>query len=198
MKKLITICLVLIFCATTSYGVPRSSGRDERGAFTGPRSGTAQDDNIKASLDLLHANQAKYISKVATSASDDLFDVDGGPIMILDFIGVVTTNMSPGNALDQQIQLDADSGGEDYGFSTSVAVTNLSVGNRIVFTAANPSVLTPLSGTPTGATSLFKSWICQEGMIEQQASPTASANTGAITWIMIYMPLADDVTVTAQ
>ncbi len=55
MKKLIfTICLIVL-CASTAYSIPRSSDRDERGAYTGPRSGLDQDSNIKASLDRMHA-----------------------------------------------------------------------------------------------------------------------------------------------
>ncbi len=54
MRKLITICLIVMFCASVAYGIPRSSDRDERGAFTGPRSGLAIDDNIKATTDVIH------------------------------------------------------------------------------------------------------------------------------------------------
>ncbi len=53
MKRLITICLVLLLCAS-AFAVPRSSGRDERGAYTGPRVGTEPDDNIKAAIDILY------------------------------------------------------------------------------------------------------------------------------------------------
>jgi hypothetical protein len=94
------------------------------------------------------------------------------------------------------IQLDADTGFVDYEFSTTVSVVSQSAGDRIVFTAANESVLTPLNSTSGGATSLFKSWFCGEGMIEATAS--TADNDGAITWYMEYVPLGDSVTVTAQ
>ncbi len=178
MKKLLIISLVLLFCAT-SFGIPRSNARDA------------------------YYRIPQYISKVATDLDDDLFDVANGPIMIVDFVGVISTAMSPAET-ELQTQLDADTGGEDYGFSTLVDIRDLSVGNRIIFTAANPSVLTPLSGSPTGATSLFKSWICQEGMIEQNVSPVGDGGAarttavGAVTWFMVYIPLTADVVVTAQ
>lgn len=140
----------------------------------------------------------RYVSKAQTavqSGTPNLFDVDGGPILITDFYGHVTTQLGS-TSTTLVIQLDADSGWVNYDFSTTVSVTNQSAGDRIVFTAANESVLTPLNSTSGGATNLFKSWICGEGMIEATAS--TSDNDGAITWYMEYIPLTAGVTVTAQ
>jgi len=53
MRKLLIICLLLCL-VSIAYGVPRSSDRDERGSFTGPRAGTGRDDNIMALLNLMH------------------------------------------------------------------------------------------------------------------------------------------------
>ncbi len=55
MKRLFTICLVLLLCASSAYGTPVGDAREKLGAFTGPVNGAAQDDNVKASLDILHA-----------------------------------------------------------------------------------------------------------------------------------------------
>ena len=195
MKYFITFCLASLLCAAPVFGSPIGEEDRNIGAYTGPKAGTAQDDNIKASLDLLHAGRLKFASKVATGTDDDLWDVDGGPIRIVDFFGVVTTLIGA-TATTMEITLNADTPWTDYDFSTAVAITSDSVGFRYVFTAANESVLTPLEGADGGATSLFKSWICGEGMIEQNASTTD--NDGAITWYMIYQPLATGVTVTEQ
>lgn len=53
MKNLITIFLVIAIAGVV-LARPVDQTRDTIGAYTGPRNGTAQDDNIKASLDLLH------------------------------------------------------------------------------------------------------------------------------------------------
>ncbi len=74
MKKLFLICLVLLLCAT-AYGIPVGA-RDNRvtiGAFTGPRTGAEQDDNIKASLDQLHAKMAATLA-----VGGSIFYVDSG------------------------------------------------------------------------------------------------------------------------
>ena len=78
MKHLITFCLVLLLCAS-ALGTPigRSTVENKQGNYTGPLTGTAQDDNTKSSLDLVHnlvANASGirvYVdSAVAASAGD--------------------------------------------------------------------------------------------------------------------------------
>jgi len=129
----------------------------------------------------------------ATSQSDDLFDVDGGAILITSFTGVVTTEIGAvTNTI--QIDLDADAGFIDSDFSTAVETNADVVGTRYVFSDADESVLTPISDT-AGNTNSMRQWFCGEGMIEQTAG---GATTGAIKWYMTWIPFADGTTVTAQ
>ncbi len=168
------------------------------GQYTGPIAGTAQDDNVKASLDIVHDYRTKSIKKAMSSvksSTPNLFDISGGAILITDFYGLCTTSIGA-TATTLEINLDADSGFVDHDFSTAVAITSDSAGARYVFSAANESVLTPLEGADGGATSLFKSWFCGEGMLECTAS--TDDNDGAITWYMEYRVLDSGVTVTAQ
>lgn len=148
------------------------------------------------------AGVKRYVSKAQTgvqSGTPNLFDVDGGPILITNFFGLVTTNIGA-TVTTVEIALDADSGWTDYDFSTAVAITSDAAGTRYVFESnvvgGTESVLTPCEGADAGATSQFESWYCGEGMIEAMAS--TADNTGAITWYMEYVPLAAGVTVTAQ
>lgn len=185
---------LVLYLALPAQAVPVGNVDTKLGLFTGPRDGTATDDNLFAAT----RNISRTIKKAQTSvksSTPDLFDVDGGAIIITDFFGLVTTIIGP-TVTTVEINLDADTGFQDYDFSTAVALTNDSVGWRYVFTAANESVLTPLEGADGGATNLFKSWFCGEGMIEATAS--TDDNSGAITWYMEYIPLDYGVTVTAQ
>lgn len=209
------ICLlvaVLMPFFGNAIATPIMDIRDYLGSFTGPGTGAAQDDNIKASLDLAHtdldaiiANQENtgttiagktYCSvKVATAVDDDLFDVDGGAILITSMVGVVTTNMqAQANAIE--LCLDADAGWTDYDFTTAVETNGDAAGTRYVFSGANESVWTPLEGADGGASILMTPWYCGEGMIEQNAAQTTQ--TGAITWYMTWIPYEDGTTVTAQ
>jgi hypothetical protein len=221
MKKLILLVILFSMCLCISLSptvrevaaTPIASIRDALGAFTGPRNGTAQDDNVKASLDLAHtdldtliANQTgtatiagmTYASKMTSLAiDDDLFDVDGGAIYIKSFVGLVSTVMQA-QANTLEIELDADAGWTDYDFSTAVETNGDAAGTRYVFTQANESVLTPLEGADGGATDLLSGggWYCGEGMIELNAQQ--AAQTGGVDWYMIWTPYDDGTTVTAQ
>lgn len=139
------------------------------------------------------AGQIYCSTMTATSTNDDLFDVDGGPILITSFTGVVTTQIGGvGNTV--AIDLDADAGWIDSDFSTAVETNGDIVGTRYTFTDVAESVLVPVSDT-TGNTNLMSDWYCGEGMIEQSAS---GATTGAIKWYMTWIPFDDGTTVTPQ
>ena len=207
---LIVAAIGIFFFANSAVAIPRDSTRENIGAFTGPLSGTAQDDNIKASLDLAHTDLDAILVNVGTSAAtiagrtyatvmtatsttDDLFDVSGGAILITSFVGVVTTEIGAvTNTI--QIDLDADAGWIDSDFSTAVETNADIVGTRYTFTNVAESVLVPVSDT-AGNTSLMNAWYCGEGMIEQTAG---GATTGAIKWYMTWIPYEDGTTVTAQ
>jgi len=140
------------------------------------------------------AGQTYTATKTATSDDDDLFDVDGGPILITSFTGVVTTQIGAvANALS--ITLDADSGWIDSDFSTAVELNGDVAGTRYVFSDADESVLTPISDT-NGNTNSMRQWYCGEGMIEQVNG--GAGTTGAIKWYMTYIPFDDGTTVTPQ
>ena len=194
---LVAICIVLALYRN-AHATPVDIMNDKIGLFTGPRDGTAWDDNLYASQSIIQDYRVKVAKKAQTSvksSTPDLFDVDGGAILIKNFYGVITTTIGA-TATTMQINFDADSGFTDYGFSTAVAITNDSAGHRIAFSNANPSVLTPIAGSAAGASTLMSPWFCGEGMIEGTAS--TNDNDGAITWYMEYIPLESGVTVTAQ
>ena len=183
------------------------------GAYTGPESGDQQDDNIKASLDLVNTDTAAIIARttntggliagqtyVATAsaasvvaAAVDLFDVLGGAIEIIACFGDCTVDMagSPG-ALN--LEIDATVDAYDADFTTAVSVDALNQGDIVQFAAvtSGESVLVPTTGVNAG---LPISWYCPVGMIEQA---TVSTGTGAIVWTIVFRPLASGVTVTAQ
>ena len=180
------------------------------GGFSGD-GGAAQDDSAKSSLDLINTDTALILANqagtttiagqtyatlmTATSTGDDLFDVDGGAILIQAFTGLVTTNIGAvGNIIT--IELDADAGFADYDFSTAVETNADVAGSRYSFTDVALSVLTPMEGATGGGSILMGGgWFCGEGMIEQTST---GATTGAIQWYIIWTPYADGTTVTAQ
>jgi len=173
---------------------------DADNAYASTSVASNADGSVLERLEYIQANSAYWQEKTVSitgatvSTSDDLFDVDGGPILITNFVGIVTTQIQ-NQATVVEIILDADSPATDHDFSTAVDLDNDAVGTRYVFTDANESVLTPLEGADAGATVLMSGWFCSEGMIEVGSG---AASTGNCTWYLTYKPLATGVTVTAQ
>lgn len=144
--------------------------------------------------------QPRVSSVSADEVTQDLFAVAGGPIQILEFYGTVDVVIGA-NATTCKIISDATAGAAfDNEFTTAVAITADAAGTRYVFTAANPSVLTPLTGGGSaGATNFQVNWYCPAGTIEQTMSADPGGAAGDhITWYMVWRPLAAGVTVTPQ
>ena len=189
------------------------------GNYTGPIGGAAQDDNIKASLDLAHtdidailadtaaqdtAAEMKALTGTAyaaqviscatsdfTASADDIFVVAGGPILITDFFGICTT-VAAGSPGDMKIWCDATTADQDRDFSTTVTVDTLGAGDSVRFTNAIDEGV--LDFTPNVGAGQPLSWICPIGTIEQSLTSTG---TGAVTWYMVYVPLSSSSAVTA-
>jgi len=134
------------------------------------------------------------VCTTSTAFAEDLFAVSA-PIYILDFVGIVTTEIAagPGN---MKIWCDATTPAQDVDFSTAVATEGDAVGTKYVFSNATPSVLTPCEAAANGATSLFDSWFCPIGDIEQ--TNTDGDATGVIIWYLTWRCITDGTTVVAQ
>ncbi len=73
---LITICLVLLLCAS-AYGTPISGSESNRiGPFSGDQAAN-QDDNIKASLDLAHTDLDAILLDTGTTLNQMIADILG-------------------------------------------------------------------------------------------------------------------------
>ena len=209
---LFVLALVAIPLMRTVEATPINNVDIQLGAFTGPETGAAQDDNIKASLDLAHtdldsiiANQDKSgtslagdvytvsMSAVMTGNTDQMFTVTTGRIEILSLFGECTTVIA-GSPGDMTIQLDATTGADyDRHFSTTVTVDALGLGDVVRFTSAiDEGVLDLTANVGAGQT---LSWFCSPGEIEQTLTSTG---TGAVKWYMTYRVLEAGATVTAN
>lgn len=219
MKKLIAttllavalLCMCIFPAVQPVVATPINSVDIQLGSFTGPETGTAQDDNVKASLDLAHidldaiiANQAGTSSLIAgktysltmnmgAANDDDLFLVAGGPISITNLSFYCTTDVASTNTWT--IMLDHVD--KDVEFTTAVDVAAANDGDRIVFSAANPSVITILAlTTNVGSGNPMIPWFCPAGMLEVVNDD--STQVGVFDVYITFIPLADGVSVTAQ
>ena len=139
-----------------------------------------------------------YVVQIAGVAvgDEDLFLVAGGEILITNLVGEVTTVYAT-SAATSKISIDATDAALDYDFTTAVDLTDIVDGGRVIFTNANAAVVTPLALGAVGSSSLMSPWYCVPGMIEVVDSDD-NDSTGAMTWTMTFIPLAQGVTVTPQ
>lgn len=132
----------------------------------------------------------------ATFANDDAWIVAGGPIMITSLTGIITTEYD--GQCDHTWLINAETAAQDREFTDSVDINAYLVGSILVYTAANPALITQLqAGTNKGTGNLMLPWFCPIGTLELLIENNAASN-GAITWYMTYIPLVEGVTVTPQ
>lgn len=125
------------------------------------------------------------------AADEDLFVITGGPIVVTEFVGIVTTEIGAG-ASTCQIQIDVTEPAGTVNLSTAVDIDADAAGTSYTFTAATPGVLTP---TTAGAIDQLPKnyWLCPIGTVKAAFS---ADRDGVIAWYMVFKPLAPGSVVT--
>ena len=118
------------------------------------------------------------------NGSDDLFTITGGPILVTEFVGVVTTDIV--GVANCHIDLIVTTPSGTVALSTNVAIDNDAAGTSYTFSVADPGVLTP---TTAGALEAIPriAWLCPIGTIKAHCS---AARVGVIKWYMKYTMLS--------
>ncbi len=130
---------------------------------------------------------------MGSAHSDDLFLVAGGPIMITDLSFYCTTDVASTNTWT----IILDHADKDVEFTSAVDVATANDGDRIVFSAANPAVITILALTnEVGSGNPMYDWFCPIGMIEVVNDD--STQVGVFEVYMTFIPLTNGVTVTPK
>ncbi len=165
-----------------------------------PGSCFQQDNKVSTATDqagfdfpLVPGRQYSLTMNMGSANDDDLFDVAGGPILINSLTFYCTTDVAAANTWT--IMLDhAD---KDIEFTTAVDVAAANDGDRIVFSAANPSVITILALTDNvGSGNPMIPWFCPVGMLEVVNDD--STQVGVFDVYMTFTPLSEGVIVTAK
>jgi len=142
-----------------------------------------------AEYNTLERSLAK-VDGAVLAAADNLFTITGGPIMVTQFVGIVTT-LVVGNA-NMTIQLTTTTPAATVALSTTVAINDDAAGTSYTFTAADPAVLTPTEAGVLVNVPVVK-WLCPVGTISALGS---AARVGVIAWYMTYIPLSPACVVT--
>ncbi len=129
-----------------------------------------------------------------TNATDNLFDVTGGQIIVTSFVAKAT--VAVGGATVMKVNVNADDT-FDYDLSTSVDIDTVDAGGLLTFTAtAGESVLAVQAVGSSGSMGVPIQWWIEEGMIESTVD--SGGSTGDLEWYMIFTPVADGVEVVPQ
>lgn len=195
--------------------VPRGSVRERLGNFTGPITGAAQDDNVKASLDLLNADTALIVADTAeiqqtngvrtiskslatvASGANNIFAVTGGSIKVtewtiyIDTVMVATGCLIGGN-VDPTVPATDTVFGTD---GTALEFNNMAAGSLVLWSGVLAADFTAVTNGVGLSTNTAEGMIVPAGMIELTAS---ASNAGALTVYMSYVALGEGVVVTAQ
>ena len=118
------------------------------------------------------------------NGADDLFIITGAPILVTEFVGIVTTVL--GGVANCQVKLVVTEPAGTVNLSTNVAIDSDAAGTSYTFTTADPAVLTP---TTAGALEAIPriAWLCPIGTINATCS---AARTGNIKWYIGYYMLS--------
>lgn len=136
----------------------------------------------------------KTAAVAASGASDDLFSVDDGAVLILNLYGIVETALPADTDLD--VEFDPDDGG-----------TNVTLASTLVADSDPTGTTYTLNGTFGGA--LVAGLDAQDGdaggsvLIADSgdivlASSGGGAGGGSIHWYLIYVPLETGASVSAS
>lgn len=124
------------------------------------------------------------------AASDPVFTIAGGPILIVDFYGVVTSQVGNSDLTVQSIDTVTTT---TFPYSTTVACDGDIIGTTYSFTGAVPSVLTPLTGAHNRSGTPPIQWYAPIGNVEVLGD---AAVVGVVEWYMTFIPLTTGVIVT--
>jgi len=149
--------------------------------------------NAASPIGLVAGQSYSLTMNMGAAHSDDLFAVAGGPILITDLTFYCTTDVASTNTWT----IFLDHADKDVEFTSAIDAAAANDGDRIVFSAANPAVITILALTAeVGSGNPMYDWFCPIGMIE--VNNDDSTQTGVFDVYMTFIPLTDGVTVTPQ
>jgi hypothetical protein len=140
-----------------------------------------------------------YVQPASIAAVTNLFAVTGGPIIIRDIVGVVTTNIVATGCLINY-NIDPTEPATDTVFGTDGTALEINGDAAGTVYTWDGVIATDLTATTNGVvltqgTDVSNGILCPQGMIELAATAT---NAGVIAFYMVYSPLSPKSTVIPQ
>lgn len=131
---------------------------------------------------------SRAAATVPATATETIFNVEGGRIALLALVGEVTTAIQ-NQVCTLTVQVDSDAGAADD-FGAAVSIANLGVGTMLSVEGDGTAGLTAGIGW---AQACLTPVIVAPGII---TITTSATNTGAMKWDLYYLPLDEAAYVT--
>ena len=152
-----------------------------------------RDGTVLERLENIIATMEQTVSKAITSiVTQDLFEVTGGPIKVVDFTGLVTTLIQD-QACSIKLLIDPTNPAGDIDLCAALEIRTDAVGTIYNITGTEANALVEATDNVTDG--MVTPLIMGPGMIELNSTAT---NTGAINWGLRFQPMAEGVEVIAQ
>jgi hypothetical protein len=136
----------------------------------------------------------KVAAVPASGSSVDLFSVDGGPVTLLGFMGIVETVL-PANT-DLSLHFDPDDGGANSDLATTLICDSDPTGTIYALNPTAAGALVALTDVGYGGMIAIPITIADSGDI-LLTSAGGGAGGGSIRWYCIYLPVEAGATITA-
>lgn len=150
-----------------------------------------QGDQLRALL--LGVKVSRATDTLPQTATEDLFSIDGGRVLITSLVGEITTVIQT-QANNTKLTFDPDSGGSDVDLCAVLDISADAVGDLYTITG------TLATAMQTGDEVLAANQVLQSPLVLTPGDiklNCAASNTGSVKWDLTYIPLDAGASVTA-
>jgi len=153
-----------------------------------------RDGSVMERLENIIATMEQTVSKEITSiVTQDLFQVTGGPIKVVEVWGLVTTVIQTQNC-SVKLLFDPTLPAGDIDLCAALEITTDAVGTLYSITGTEANAMVAETDN-VADTIMAQPLVMGPGMIELHSTAT---NTGKILWGLRFQPMAEGVEVIAQ
>lgn len=124
-------------------------------------------------------------ASAAIAASQVLFTVHGGNVLVTGFYGEIMVAIDAANQLT--LTFDADSGATDTVLGSQGADINTFIAGRMIYLPAAGGALTNTATAGACPLDVAENWILPPGHMD--LTSTGTTTTGRVRWSIFYVPL---------
>lgn len=135
---------------------------------------------------------ARELDTLPQTATESIFTIAGGRVLITLLFGEVTTAIQNS---DPVAKITANpTTGSSIDVASTVDLSSLEIGGFILCEGDGTALIKSNAGSAPGAASSSRPWIVNTGTLDLT---TGASKTGAVKWDLFYVPIDEGASVTA-